>query len=100
MRRGATPVMHLHVVGIDLTQMQKINIIIAQADGYVIFKDDDDIDILRDNHMDIFLSQMESLKLKTGAALIQLKAKSYNDHVYVSNTESISIGPLIDDGVM
>lgn len=101
MRRGSTPVMHFHINGhIDMTQMQEINIIIAQPDGYVIFKGMDDIDILRDNHLDIFLSQKESLKLKTGAAVIQLKCKSYNDHVYVSNTESITIGPLIDDGMM
>lgn len=100
MRRGSTPVIHFRVNGIDLTQMQRISIIIAQPDGYVIFKDDDDIDILRDNHLDIFLSQKESLKLKTGAATVQLKCKSYNDHVYVSRTESITIGPLIDDGVM
>lgn len=101
MRRGTTPVFHVTVEGIKLSEQKTIMVTLKQRDVEVS-KSGEELEVRYDtNEISFSLTQEETLSLsEKDDAKIQLKALDENGVVTASNIRRIPIAGILNERVM
>lgn len=100
--RGTTPTITINVKSdIDLTKVAEIWVYISQCKRVVVDKQIEDVTIEADTHtIKVTLSQNDTLGLKEGNALFQIRLLMTNGTALACIAESISIIEVYKGGVI
>lgn len=94
MRRGTTPT-HTFTLPFDIATVKKLRITYEQ-DGFKLVKEEYDA---QGNKISVKLTQSETLSFDCEKpARAQLKVRTQDDNVHVSNIVTLMIGECIDGG--
>lgn len=99
MIRGTTPT-HSFTINIDTALIEKLLISYAQDDTEIITKDKDDC-VLQGNTIACTLSQEDTLKFNCKkAVMIQLKVKTVDGAVAMTDIITTTVGKCLNDEVI
>jgi len=98
MRRGTTPTIVLGIKGITMSDIAEWYVTVAQ-DSVQLTKTNEDIEIV-DDTLKVPLTQVETMKFKSGEISIQIRAKTNDDIVIASGIQTIDIDRILYNEVI
>ena len=98
MRRGTTPTLVIDIKGIDMSTIATWYVTIAQ-DSVQITKTGEDITI-EGTQLSIPLTQVETMKFKSGEVSVQIRAKTTEDVVIASGIKTIDVDRILYNEVI
>ena len=102
MRRGTTPTLELTLTGVDAIASDKIYVTLKQSQREIT-KTNEDLSIESgesESVINLYLSQQETLSLRTGTCEIQVRGINALGDAWASDIATINIKEILRDGVI
>lgn len=98
MRRGTTPTIVISIKGIEMSDIAKWYVTVAQ-DNVQITKSNAQLEI-EDNIIKMPLTQLETMQFKSGEVSVQIRAKTTEDLLIASGIKTIDIDRILYNEVI
>lgn len=99
MKRGTTPALLIRVKGIEFKNIKRIIVTIRQKN--VLLDYEDQLSVNKDgNSITVYMSQEETLRLKSGSAQLQVRMLLLDETAVASNIVSVNVDEILREGVI
>lgn len=98
MRRGTTPTLKIHLMGIAPDELKNIYVTMKQR-NIERTKTNNDIEI--DGHVvSVSLSQEDTLDFSTGKIAVQIRATTHSGLAVASEIKNVTVSEILKEGVI
>lgn len=99
MKRGTTPAFQIRVKGIEFKNIKRIIVTIKQKTVQLDYEER--LSVNRDgNAVTVYMTQEETLKLKSGSAQLQVRILLLDGTAVASNIVSVNVDEILREGVI